>query len=40
LALLLRKAFPYNIGLLHDDLTQFFDQEDIIVAFDGMILQL
>ncbi|MEV5025372.1 MBL fold metallo-hydrolase [Paenibacillus sp. LPE1-1-1.1] len=32
--------FSHNIGLLHDDLTQFFDQEQIIVAFDGMILQL
>lgn len=32
--------FSHNIGLLHDDLTQFFDQEDIIAAFDGMVLQL
>lgn len=32
--------FSHNIGLLHDDLTRFFDQEQIIVAFDGMILQL
>lgn len=32
--------FSHNIGMLHDDLMQFFDQEQIIVAYDGMILQL
>ncbi|WP_313732041.1 MBL fold metallo-hydrolase [Cohnella nanjingensis] len=32
--------FSHNIGLLHADLTAIFDPEDIIVAYDGMVLQV
>ncbi|MDQ0112771.1 MBL fold metallo-hydrolase [Paenibacillus harenae] len=32
--------FSHNIGLLHDDLTAIFDQEQIIVAYDGLILSI
>ncbi|BBH19442.1 hypothetical protein Back11_07870 [Paenibacillus baekrokdamisoli] len=32
--------FSHNIGLLHDELRAIFDPEDIIVAYDGMMLYL
>ncbi len=32
--------FSHNIGLLHDDLTAIFDEEDIIVAYDGMVMHI
>lgn len=32
--------FSHNIGLLHDELRAIFDSEDIIVAYDGMVLKL
>lgn len=32
--------FSHNIGLQHEDLTSIFDQEGIIVAFDGMVIHI
>lgn len=32
--------FSHNIGLMHDDLTAIFEPEGIIVAYDGMKLEL
>ena len=32
--------FSHNIGLLHDNLRAIFDPENVIVAYDGMILHI
>lgn len=32
--------FSHNIGLLHDDLRAIFDPEQILVAYDGMMLDI
>ncbi|MCC3377392.1 MBL fold metallo-hydrolase [Cohnella sp. REN36] len=32
--------FSHNIGLLHDDLTRILEPEGVIVAYDGMVLDI
>lgn len=32
--------FSHNMGLMHEDLEQLFKSSGILVAYDGMVLQL